>query len=189
MSAIYRNRVVWSGSAVVGAGLSTFYMEDLPASGDSGDILAFFTAVKATFPSGITWTVSNSWDTIEAETGTLLGGETSTGGGTVVSGGVGVNYVQGAGGRIVWNTDGIYKGRRVRGATFMCPLVLDYWEGANAISSVPLGNWTTAAGALRTAIPSLCVWSRPSGGFPGESNLITSVTVPDKVSWLRSRRT
>lgn len=189
MPSVFRNRVVWTGSAVVGTGLSTFYMSTIPAAGDSGDILAFFNSIKATFPSGITWTVSNSWDQMDAATGVLEGGPTSTGGGSVASGGVGVNFVQGAGGRVVWNTTGIFKGRRVKGSTFLCPLVLDYWEGANAISSVPLGTWSTAATALLTAIPTLCVWSRPSGGVQGQVNPIASVTVPDKVSWLRSRRT
>src|SRR4029453_3534249 len=87
-------------------------------------------------------------------------------------GGAGTHVVQGAGGRVVWNTNGIFKGRRVRGSTFMVPLVADYWEGANAISSVATGNWATAAAALIAAVPTLAVWSRPSGGVAGEHNVI-----------------
>lgn len=186
---MYRLRVTWSGAPVVGVGLSTFYFQTPAAAGMPGDVLDFFTTVKATFPSGITWTIPNSLDIIDDVTGTLTGGTSDTGGGTVVSGGTGVNFVQGAGGRVVWNTDGIFKGRRVRGTTFMAPLVLDYWEGANAISSVATGNWAGAAAALIAAQPQLAIWSRPSGGVAGESNVVTSATIPDKTSWLRSRRT
>ena len=189
MSTVYRLRVTWTGTPVVGQGLSTFYFDNGIASGIAGHVKAFFTGAKATFPSGITWTIPNSGDLLESTTGELTGGFVTTGGGTETSGGTGVNFVQGAGGRVVWNTDGIFKGRRVRGATFMCPLVLDYWEGANAISSVATGNWATQAANLITAEPTLCVLSRPSGGVAGEVNVVTSATIPDKTSWLRSRRT
>jgi hypothetical protein len=188
MAALARLRVTWTGTPVVGTGLSTFYSQGTFAAGDAGDIKAFFTAVKATFPSGITWTIPNSYDIIEDTSGVLLGGGTTTGGGTETSGGTGTNFVQGAGGRVVWNTNGIFKGRRVRGSTFMVPLVADYWEGANAISSVATGNWSTAAAALIAAVPTLSIWSRPSGGVAGEQNLVTSATIPDKTSWIRSRR-
>lgn len=188
MSTLLRFRVTWSGTPVVGTGLTTFYFKSSVASGAAGHIKAFFTATKATFPSGITWTIPNSYDALEDTDGSLLSGGTSTGGGTETSGGTGVNFVQGAGGRVVWNTDGIFKNRRVRGSTFMVPLVIDYWEGANAISSVATGNWATAAAALISAQPTLAIWSRPSGGVIGESNVVTSATIPDKTSWIRSRR-
>lgn len=174
---------------MVGAGVSTFYFDNGISSGLAGHIKAFFTAVKATFPTGITWTIPNSGDLLDSTTGLLTGGFVTTGGGTETSGGTGSNFAQGVGGRIVWNTDGIFKGRRVRGATFMCPLVIDYFEGANAISSVATSNWATAAASLLTAQPTMCVFSRPSGGVAGEVNVIASATIPDKVSWLRSRRT
>lgn len=197
MAVLNRIRVAWSGTPVVGSGLTTFYTtassSSLPA-----DVKAFWNTVKATFPTGITWDVPNAGDQIDDASGLLVGAWTGSGGGTVTSGGVGANFVQGAGGRIKWITSGIYRGHRVVGTTFMCPLVLDYWEGANAISSVALGNWSGAATALLTAQPTLSIWSRevvsdpthvpPIVGSLGQTNPVVSFQVPDKTSWLRSRR-
>lgn len=197
MTNLSRIRVVWSGTPVVGTGLTTFYVQgsasSLPAS-----VKAFFTATKATFPSGITWTIPNTGDVIDDTNGTLVSVWTGSGGGTETSGGTGTNFVQGAGGRVKWLTGGIYRGRRVVGTTFMVPLVMDYWEGASAISSVALSNWSTAAANLLAAEPGLAVYSRevesdpdadpPVVGTPGESNLIVSALVPDATSWIRSRR-
>lgn len=189
MPTLLRLRVTWTGTPVVGTGLSTFYFLETASSGASGSVKAFFTAVKATFPSGITWTIPASYDAIDAATGTLLSGGSFTGSGTETSGTVGSNFTQGAGGRVVWNTNGIFRGRRVRGSTFMCPLVHDYWEGASAISSVATGNWASAAAALIAAEPTLAIYSRHVGGTAGAGNVVTSATIPDKTSWLRSRRT
>jgi len=174
---------------VVGAGLSTFYADGVAGSGWAGNVKAFFTAIKATCPSGITWTIPNSYDVLDVATGTLTAGGTTSGGGTETSGGTGTNFANGVGGRVVWNTNGIFKGRRVRGATFIVPTVIDYFEGANNLSSVLTGNWATAAAAYIAAETDACIYSRPSGGVPGETNVISSATIPDKVSWLRGRRT
>ena len=189
MANIDRLRVAWSGAPVVGAGLSTFYFGPGHGAGMPGAVKAFFTAIKATVPGGVTWTIPNGGDTIDDTSGTLVGAWTDTGGGTVTSGGTGVNFALGVGGRIVWETAGIFKGRRVRGSTFIVPLVIDYFEGAGAISSVALTNWAGSAAALISAAPSLRVWSRPSGGVAGASSTVTSATTPDAVSWLRGRRT
>jgi len=174
---------------VVGAGLSTFYVDGAAGSGWAGHVKSLFTAIKATCPSGITWTIPNSYDLLDVVTGTLLGGGTTTGGGTETSGGTGSNFANGVGGRIVWDTAGIFKGRRVRGSTFIVPTVIDYFEGASNLSSVLTGNWATGAAAYLASQADACIYSRPNGGVAGETNLITGATIPDKVSWLRGRRT
>ena len=189
MDVLYRSRVTWTGTPIVGTGLSTFYFKGSVASGAAGHVKAFFTTSKATFPSGITWTIPNVLEAIDDVDGSLLTDIATTGGGTETSGGTGTNFTQGAGGRIVWNTGGVFRNRRVRGSTFMCPLVSDYWEGANAISSVALGAWASAAANLIAAQPTLAVYSRHTAGVAGQSSVVLSATTPDKTSWLRSRRT
>ena len=192
-----RIRVEWSGAPVTGPGLTTFYTSGgtttLPAS-----VKTFFTAVKATFPAGITWTIPSAGDVIRVEDGQLTSAWTSSGGGTVTSGGTGTNWAYGAGGRIVWETAGIYRGHRVKGTTFMVPLVIDYYSAAAGVSSVATTNWTSAALALLAA-ESLVVYSRkvptrtkPDGTVvPGTDGVITAIAgvlVPTKETSLKSRR-
>lgn len=189
MTVLKRHRVAWSGSSVIGPGLSTFYVKPDSTVGEADDIEAFFNAIKALFSTGVTWTIESSGDLIEDTTGALAGSWSDPGTGGTVTGTSAQNYVLGAGARVVWGTSGIFKNRRVKGATFLCPLIIDAFSGNQALADTPRATMQTAAAALLTAVPELCVWSRPQPGFPGESHLVTSTSVPDKVSWLRSRRT
>ena len=45
------------------------------------------------------------------------------------------------------------------------------------------------AALMGASSPDQKVWSRPEGGTPGQSSTVTNGSVPDRVSWLRSRRT
>lgn len=182
-----RLRVEWSGSNTTGLGLSTFYFAG--ASGDPTAIYNFFNAIKGAFAANIAWNIPNNGDVIDSETGDLVGAWTGTGGGLVTSTGSGV-FTRGAGARVVWNTAGIFRGRRVRGSTFLTGLYGGAYDGNGNVGSAALSNFTTAATALLAATsPNLGIWSRPNDGTPGEFNTITSSTVPVSTSWLRSRRT
>lgn len=182
-----RLRVEWSGSNTTGLGLSTFYFAG--ASGDPTAIYDFFNAIKGAFAANIAWNIPNNGDVIDSETGDLVGAWTGTGGGLVTSTGSGV-FTRGAGARVVWNTAGIFRGRRVRGSTFLTGLYGGAYDGNGNVGSAALSNFTTAATALLAATsPNLGIWSRPNDGTPGEFNTITSSTVPVSTSWLRSRRT
>lgn len=199
MTTLNRIRVEWQGTPVVGPGITTFYTvgasSSLPAS-----VKAFFLAVKATFPSGITWTIPNTGDTIDTDHGTINGVWTGSGGGTQVSGGTGTQWAAGAGGRITWATNGIYRGRRVVGTTYMVPLVLDYWNTGNGtVSSVATGNWSSAAAALISAEPGLSIYSRevfadpthlphPIVGSLGQASTVLAAVAHSPASSLRSRR-
>jgi hypothetical protein len=182
-----RLRVEWSGSNTTGLGLSTFYFAG--ASGDPTAIYNFFNTIKGAFAANIAWNIPNNGDVIDSETGDLVGAWTGTGGGLVTSTGSGV-FTRGAGARVVWNTAGIFRGRRVRGSTFLTGLYGGAYDGNGNVGSAALTNFTTAATALLAATsPNLGIWSRPNDGTPGEFNSITSSTVPTSTSWLRSRRT
>lgn len=191
-----RLRVPWAGSPVVGAGLSTFYQATPGDAGFADDIVAFFTAIRNHIPAGITWVVPNNGDVIEATNGELQGEWTAVGTGGVVTSNGTANFAAGVGARVVWNTGGIYRGRRVRGSTFLCPLVASAYPSNATLDDTIVAALNTAANALVTANTSLVVYSRAVEADPdndiigsdGEFNDITSATVPDKVTWLRSRR-
>lgn len=177
----------WSGGGLVGPGISTFYFLDLSA-GPLTLLTSFFNAVKVVVPDDVTMTVPNSGDVIEAETGDLLSGWTSTGGSAIAGGNSGA-FPQGVGMRVKWLTSTVINGRRVTGSTFIVPIV----GGSFDTGGLPL---TTTVTALQDAADDLVdlsddtmrVWHRPKGASPGAVAAVNAALVPRKVSTLRSRR-
>lgn len=99
-------------------------------------------------------------------------------------------FALGVGARVVWNTSGIFGGRRVRGSTFIVPLTIGSYEGAGQITAGVIATMQGAANTLAGFGPDgMFIWSRPQPGTPGEAQTVTGAIAPDRVSWLRSRRT
>lgn len=187
MYPIERLRVGWSGGAITGPGLSTFYF--LEGQADPAAVVDFFEALAPGVAPGITWDIPGSGDVINAENGDLTGTWAVAGGGSVNSSGTG-DFVRGAGLRIVWNTGGIFSGRRVRGSTFVCPLWEGAYDGNGNIASSVVASYLTAATDFQAATaPNLVIWSRQNDTELGKASIVTSARVPSAVSWLRSRRT
>ena len=114
MSIILRVRTVWTGTPVVGGGISTFYFTQ-SATGMVADLHTFWAAIGNRVPLGVTWTTANTGDLIDDATGALTGTWTDGTSSSVSSSGTGT-YAGGVGARILWQTSGIRNGRRVRGA-------------------------------------------------------------------------
>lgn len=187
MAVLMRVPVIWSGLSGL-PGISVFHW-DGGVSSDVSDIANFFDDIKPYFPTGLSWQIPGSGDNIEDSTGALIGEWSVTGGGTVgASGGTG-GYAAGTGARVRWNTGAIVSGRRLRGSTFLCPLIGSVYEGNGTISGVALNQLAVASTTLAST-GALKIWSRPSpGGTDGTSATVLSGLVPDRVTSLRSRRT
>lgn len=187
MAILDRIRCTWTGTGVIGPAVTTFY-GDLATALALSDLVTFFNGCAAFIPIGTTVTVPSSGDRIDDATGDLAGVWADAGGGAVVGSGSG-SFALGVGARIVWNTAGTFGGRRVRGSSFIVPLVTAAYDGPGALTATAVTQLQNSASALVTAAaPGLLVWSRPKLTVPGESNAVTSATTPDRVSWLRSRR-
>lgn len=197
MVAIQRLRSVWTGWS--GApGVSTFYATD--ASLMLNDLLAFWNAIKPRLPVGVTVQTENFGDTIDDESGTLLGGW--TGGTTAAAVGTGSGtYSQPTGAHISWVSDGIPYGYRVKGRTFIVPMASVSFQSDGTINDTDKASMVTASTALITAqTGNFKIWNRPraaraaDGSRPavtardGSSWDVISATVPDRCSVLRSRR-
>lgn len=190
MANFLRMRVTWGGAPVVGAGLSTFYFS-VGSTGMSAAVAQFFNDIKNQIPGGVTWGIPNNGDVIDAATGGLVGTWTD-GSSSSVTSVVSATWVQGVGARIVWNTGGTVRGRRVRGSTFIVPILTEKFTSGGALDDSMVAQFTTAAEDLRETIDatgSMEIWSRPIPGDPGDISTVTSGQCLDKVSWLRSRRT
>lgn len=199
MADVSRIRVTWSGTPVVGPGVSTFYLQGSTAAGWPAALVTLFTALKNYVPTGVTWTVPGTIDILDEATGELTGSQSLTGGGNVLSSGGAVDYKPGVGGRIRWVTSGVRDGRRVVGTTFLVPMTSQETPNGQ-IQGLTVGNIATAANAYRSTagiVPA--VYSRPRVAQPshvppisarvGASFAMTGVSVPTGITWLRSRRT
>lgn len=198
MATLYRLRVDLSGSAVVGQSVMTFYSLSA-TSGLPAATKTWLDALKANFPPSLVFTVPNGGDSIDDSTGQLTGVWSQGTGGTVTGTGVG-GFLQGTGVRIVWNTNGITGGRRVKGSTFLVPLMGTDFDSSGRLQPTSL---TALQGPTTTFLtgqsPNLVVWSRPVAAHvkngvsvparSGSSSPILSYTIPTFVSTLRSRRT
>lgn len=190
MATIYRMRVAWAGSPVVGPGLSTFYLNSVPVPADIAALNAFFTACLAgKTPTGVTWSIPDGGDEIESTTGALVGGW-GTGTTTGVTSTAGGSYAEGVGLRVRWGTAGIAGGRHVTGTTYAVPCQSGVFDGTGHVLPAIASDVVTRGNTLVTALAGkMVVWSRPTLTRTGSAPAVTGVSCPLDVTWLRSRRT
>lgn len=167
-------------------GYMTFYCDD--AISGQPAVITFLNAVKAFFPTIVKFTVPNEGDIIWDSDGTLTG--TWSGGTETAINGTGAgSYPAPSGAVISWQTGAIVGSRRLRGRTFLVPLVASAFDTDGSISSAPLATMRTAASALWVAA-SLRVWHRPTstGAGNGSSAPVNGSAVADRAAVLTSRR-
>lgn len=185
MASLYRLTVRmdgWPGAP----GFMTFYCKS-PTPFRSA-VVAFVDDVRISMPSVITFTVPNQLDVLEDSTGELTGIETE---GTeyVVNGGAGGDFSAPSGACVTWITNAFVAGRRVRGRTFLVPIVSECYDVDGSIDAPNLARFRDAALDLFTACD-LAIWHRPTspGGSDGSAHEVTGSAVRDRAAVLRSRR-
>lgn len=187
--AIQRLRCEWTGDGVEGPGLTTFFAEADGTVAIAVGATGFFDAIKQLLPAGTTVRVPNGGDVLDETTGALVG-TWGTSSSTQISSITAGAFAGGVGARVVWETDAIRGGRRVRGATFVVPLRTAYYGTDGSLESTAITAMETAIAAMLVQVPTqMRVWSRPRVGLVGAGVQVARGRVPDRVSWLRSRRT
>jgi hypothetical protein len=189
MANLKRVRIDWTGTAVTGGGVTTLYF-DATATGFVSALATALTAWKAYLPNTVNYFLHNTGETVDMATGKPNGVWTD-GSNASANGSSATPFAAGVGARVVWDTGGFNNGRRVRGASFLVPLVTTAYDVGGSIEATALSALQTAASALVTAqTPHFVVFTRPTAARPiGASAAVTAAVVPDQVSWLRSRRT
>ena len=187
MANIVRVRVEWAGLAGL-PGISTLYVGTTDA--DISELVTFFTAIRGLFPTGLSWTIPNVGDVIESTNGELTGTHIFTGGGTVSGNGGSAAYAAGVGLRVRWLTGAVVGGRRVVGTTFLTHWLSSNYDQQGSIDDTDRTTVQTAASAFVASGSPWGVWHRPTtpGGSDGSFHAMNAATVPDKVSWLRTRK-
>lgn len=199
MAVIARMQVTWQGVGVTGPAISTFYFGGPSMTGAPAAVVTFFNAIKNFFTADVSWTIPNTGDSLDPSDGSLQPGWSVSGGATVTGGASGHNWAQGVGTRLVWDTTDIFARRRVKGATFLTSMNAIEFQTDGTLQTTTVNAIAAAGVALVAARPDMVVWSRPKFVKPatvpptllrpGAAHIVSSAHVPDKVSWLRSRRT
>lgn len=191
----------WPGAP----GLSQFYTLNTSMQSNVDAIRAFYNTLSTLLPSGLTITVPGSGDVVDSITGTITSAWSVTTPPAVVTASGSGTYAGNAGAVIHWLTDNVSNGRRIRGRTFIVPLISTQYESNGSLSATCLSSLGTAATTLRSALGSnQRVWSRPVTGHTkydpktgvatvvpsttGSANAVTGQRIPDLAVSLRSRR-
>ena len=181
----------WPGAP----GVSQMYLDDTAGQTQVDAIRTFFNALTAFLPTGLTITVPNSGDTVDESTGKLTGTwSVGVAPANVVGAAPGV-YAGNAGAVVHWLTSSVTRNRRIRGRTFIVPLVTGYDTGGSLSTSAQSTLQTAASAFVGTAAGLVHVWVRPVYQpktqillRAGMSGPITAARVPDLAVSLRSRR-
>jgi hypothetical protein len=185
MALIDRLQVGFTGGTI-GSGVATHYA--VAGMDHQEDFAAFWNTMKGTMPSGVFINVPTEGDTIEVETGQLQ---------SVWSGGVAANYngaantpyAAGVGACVTWLTAGIVNGHKVRGRTFVVPLLSSAYDTDGTIASDWLSNIRGAASALIAACgEDFVIYHRAVDGDGGSAHPVVGYRVADRVATLKSRR-
>lgn len=179
-----------TGTPVVGPSVSVF---TVTAGGEStfGDaVRAFYNSIAVDFPSGLTISFPSAGDVFDIATGETVGSWVDGSPPASVSGSGVSSFINGVGARVKWVTGSFLDGNLVTGATFLVPLNSNAYTGAGNLDDTMRAAIVTAANTMITAAAdTFRIYSRKTATRAGQVNAVTGATVPDAVSWLRSRRT
>lgn len=175
-------------------GYSTFHFHDSP-SGPVVDearqrVHDFFNELRGTLPTSVEISVREEVEEYDESTGLLVGYERGTETLPTVSGSNIADYAGPVGAVIHWNTNTVANGRRLRGRTFIVPMMRTAYESDGTIDDTQLERLNDGAAHLSGGgfESTFCVWSRPQSGGSGAVGPVVSHRVPDMAAVLRSRR-
>lgn len=185
MATIRKIPVAWQTGAG-GSGVSVFYC--LSSSDLTPALGTFFTSVRAFFPTAVSWSIPASGDLIAEDSGFITGLWTGGTAATITGQGA-TAYAAGTGGFIRWGTGGIAGSRRVRGRTFMAPLLSSMYDITGTLVDASVTTFNAAASALVVS-QNMVIWHRPKVGthVGGLSFVALSGQMADKVTSLKTRR-
>lgn len=189
MTAILRLRVGWNGSGVIGPGVSTFYSAATSPAALRAAVSDFFTPFLPNIPATVNLVIPPTGEELEDSTGEVT--DVWSDGSPILKVGIDTGaFAAGVGCRIQWATNGVTNNRRVRGSTYIVPLGSGAYDSNGTLHSTVVGYANLAANDLiADLVGGLVVWTRPINDAGGKIQTVTAGSCPDRVSWLRSRRT
>lgn len=173
---------------MVGGGVSVLHC----TVGGEHDLMSAFRAFLNTivnmFPSGLQWSFPPAGQVLTQENGEVADTWVDSSPVSPLTGGSVATFTNGVGIRVKWVTAAIHDGEHVVGSTFLVPITVLNYEGAGNISDASISA-VQAAATTFVAAAGLRIYARPKPGVDGASYAVNGAVVPDKVTWLRGRRT
>jgi len=159
-------------------------------------VRAFFLALNAYLQTGWTIGIQPIAQVNDVGTGALTGEVAMTSTPAVVTGTVSntTAYAGGSGAVVHWITGAFSHGRKVRGRTYLVPLVLASASDGTVSPSFITAMQNAGNALVALAAADLCVWTKtfddakPANQIGGLSTPVTGCTVPDRSAQLRTRR-
>ena len=155
-------------------------------------VRAFWDSLKAYIPAAYTLTVDPLVEEHESADGALSGTFTVATAPADVVGTGATAWAAGVGFRITWDTGSVANGHRVKGRTFVIPVLTANYDVSGTIASATITAANTAAATLRStaaaASTPLVVYTKAGPGGPGALTDVATGIVPDQVAVLRGRR-
>lgn len=140
-------------------------------------------------PQGTTIRVQDEVAVLDSDSGEIQAYETIDAP-DPVNGGTRADYAGPVGAVVNWRTDDVRFGRRIRGRTFLVPLVNEAFDSVGSLTSdAREAVQDFASGMTNWDFDSeFGIWSRPRNGEGGVFATVTNYNVPDFSAVLRSRR-
>ena len=194
MASMYRVRSVWSGfSGAPGYTNHYFGTTDPLLAGASlacADVRAFWNAIASQFPDDVQINVETAVQIVEDSTG-VVEDELTAAATAAVNGSGSGSYAAPVGASVEWRSSDFVNGRRVKGRTYLVPLLGSAFETDGTLSGTPLSSIQAAASGLVAAASNMVVWHRPTDpgtSSDGSLHLVATANVSDRAAVLRSRR-
>lgn len=187
MALIERVRVAWSGWPGE-PGVSTFYCDS--ASTLLPLLRTFFLNWQTICPSGLVFTFPSGGEILSDTTGIVSSAWSASAPATITCTGAG-NYSGRTGMVMGWTTSLVIGRHLLKGRTFFVPIVDTAYSPDGTIANGSVTSAQTAANTLVGASSTLKIWHRPSslGAADGDSALVTSAKIRDRVQVMTSRAT
>lgn len=192
---MYRYNVAWS-IPNAGPAVSVFHF----ANTDDTSPLAVVTALRAAFnaisayiPNEVMVQFPAEYTVLDNLTGQAIDFRSIVPPAPVVGSSSGT-WAAGSGARLVWATDSVGNGRRVRGTTYLVPLVATTFDTngvvAPAAQTAIAGAFSTFLAAASSGSITMGVFHRPTLSPPGGGYMAraVSVSVPGTPATLRGRK-
>lgn len=180
--------ISWSGAPVTGPAFTVLHAQPGEEGGVTAAFRTFLNGFQDRFPTGLQWTFPTAGDVIDELSGHKVSTWSAVAPAPLAASGGGT-FVNGVGIRVKWFTIGVVGGRSVVGSSFLVPLVAASYEGAGNVLDATISAVNSAAAAYVAATPNHRIYSRKNAHHDGISFPIVAAQCPDRVSWLRTRRT
>lgn len=158
----------------------------------NGALRTFYAAQAARLPDNVSVSFPTEVLEIDDASGELIG-TAALANQPVVTGTATAGWGAGLGARVVWGTNAIRFGRRVRGSLFLVPLANTSFDTNGRVADATRTAIVTAAQNLMTTLgtlsKSLVVYSRPTAKHPiGASSNVVAPSVSAVPGTLRGRK-